>query len=285
MEISFNEYQKLLKENFEKINSFFNEHKIFWWANSGTLLGAIRDKDLIAWDDDIDMSMFNIDFIQKKEQIKLFLEKIGWELCDATKKYGLDVVRMFSKEKILVSYKGKTYVQKLHIDIMIAVPSKGSSKLKSHIHSTICNYSWIYGDFYRVLPYYGLINGEVKRINFFINLFIFIIKILTFPFLFWAPLYQNYKLKKINQKSNYYQYFYCWNNKGLGFEYKNKNKNFKKVPFGNTEILIYKNFESELEEYYGPKWNLLPDKEKRIPHNMVLTPNDREYKISPFLIK
>jgi len=44
--------QKLLK----RVLDIFNKHNVAYWIDYGTLLGAIRDKDIIPWDHDADIS-------------------------------------------------------------------------------------------------------------------------------------------------------------------------------------------------------------------------------------
>ena len=63
---------KFLKE----VKKVLDDNDIFFWLESGTLLGAYRDKELIEWDKDIDLS------VRRKDQKKIIglenkLQKIG----------------------------------------------------------------------------------------------------------------------------------------------------------------------------------------------------------------
>ena len=45
----------------EKVDRFFTKYKLTYWAGGGTLLGAIRHKGLIPWDDDLDIYISEAD--------------------------------------------------------------------------------------------------------------------------------------------------------------------------------------------------------------------------------
>ena len=56
---------KLLNE----ITDILDEHHVKYWLDFGTLLGVVREKRILPWDDDIDISIF-------EEDEKVMLEKV-----------------------------------------------------------------------------------------------------------------------------------------------------------------------------------------------------------------
>ena len=61
-EINLNELKKIQMEILDNVDSFCKKNKIKYWIDCGTLLGAIRHKGYIPWDDDIDIGMLRDDY-------------------------------------------------------------------------------------------------------------------------------------------------------------------------------------------------------------------------------
>ena len=70
--LSIEEAKKVELDILDFIDSFCKEHGINYCINYGTLIGAIRHKGFIPWDDDIDLSMTRENY---EKFIQLFSEK------------------------------------------------------------------------------------------------------------------------------------------------------------------------------------------------------------------
>ena len=49
-----------------------------YWLECGTLLGAIREKRFLSWEDDLDFGVWDVDFIDKIKAFEYELEKRGY---------------------------------------------------------------------------------------------------------------------------------------------------------------------------------------------------------------
>ncbi len=61
-EINADQLKKIQLEILDAVDNFCTENTIKFWLDSGTLLGAIRHKGYIPWDDDVDIGMLREDF-------------------------------------------------------------------------------------------------------------------------------------------------------------------------------------------------------------------------------
>lgn len=78
-ELNLEEVKKIQMDILDYVDGFCKREKIKYWIDSGTLIGAVRHKGYIPWDDDIDIGMLREDY---DRFCKIFDQK-------TTKKYQL----------------------------------------------------------------------------------------------------------------------------------------------------------------------------------------------------
>lgn len=87
--------QKVMLEILQEIHKICVENNLTYWLEAGTLLGAVRHKGFIPWDDDSDVSMPRADYekflkiAQKKLPEDMFLQT-----QDTDKEYPLPWAKM-----------------------------------------------------------------------------------------------------------------------------------------------------------------------------------------------
>ena len=120
-EISFEEKKKIQLEMLKEIDAFCEENKICYSLAFGTLLGAIRHKGFIPWDDDVDIMMPLPDMLRFKELFKS--EKMKYCDVDTDKDYEYEFSRIINTD----TYNKKSHLVKTYglcIDLypLVSIP-------------------------------------------------------------------------------------------------------------------------------------------------------------------
>ena len=119
----------------KEFNSICEENNLTYYALGGTLLGAVRHKGFIPWDDDIDIGMPREDYEKFKKIASNVLPENYKFLSEDTLNYkkAFSVIRDDST-KIIMNYSKEELVESLWIDIF-PLDGMPSNALKKKIHS------------------------------------------------------------------------------------------------------------------------------------------------------
>lgn len=247
----------------KKIDLFCEKHNITYFLAYGSLLGAVRHKGFIPWDDDIDIMMPRPDYNKFlslrddfcKENLNMGINTLG------NKNYNYAYTKVFDKNTIVVEkkirkcFKANIWVDVFPLDGVYADDKKNKKVFfLSKIYSKISASARIR---------FGAMSGNfiIKLIgSLFIPAGMLLNKLFKFKFY----------IEKLAVKNDYNTSVYVGDILGTWISSIVKKKSLYpvlKMSFEDCEFNIPSNYDIYLTQLYG-NYMQLPPIEKRISHNL-----------------
>ena len=148
MEIKYQDrtrWKKLLLDLLSWLSSFCEKNQIRWYCSYGTVLGAVRHKGFIPWDDDIDVMMPRPDYEQflnliesdKQDQVEVIT-------CFNQKNYSNLHSKICLKNTTLIEMVNQPFVEGLYVDVFPLDGCSRDEKVFRHQMKRIRRLSWAF---------------------------------------------------------------------------------------------------------------------------------------------
>lgn len=251
------EIQQVMLDMLIDIAKLCDKHNISYWLSDGTLLGAVRHKGFIPWDDDIDIAMPYYDY-------KKFMEVAITELSPKyfVQNYETDVnydnvvvlTKIRDKKTIFIEEYDVNYFQGAFIDIFVMNKYKSNDNLYK-----------LKKEFFRLRSASKMNIYEFESFNKRMSK-----KILGFIFAFLSKkdVIKKGVIADENHKQEGDTYSYSFSTP-MSIKYSFHEDDIfplKKLKFQNHLFSVPNNAEKLLEIYYG-NYKELPPEDKRITHS------------------
>ena len=118
-ELTLDEIKKLQLDILDVVAEFCDKNGINYWLNCGTLIGAIRHKGYIPWDDDIDLGMLRPDYDKFMRLFNLEQQRYKAYSVENNKKFCYPFMKVVDTKTLLYEvYEGsnETFV---NVDIFV----------------------------------------------------------------------------------------------------------------------------------------------------------------------
>lgn len=117
--IDNNELRSIQIEILDVVADFCDENEINYWIDGGTLLGAIRHKGYIPWDDDIDIGMLRADYNRFVKLFNLENTRYHLECIENNKYYHLPFGKVVDTNTILYEPDENGFKFSINVDIFV----------------------------------------------------------------------------------------------------------------------------------------------------------------------
>ena len=125
-----------------EFDAICKKHQLQYWLDSGSLLGAVRHKGFIPWDDDIDLSMPIEDYNKFLKIAESELSNdIFFQTSQTDKNFKFDYIKLRSNKASIVEFheKGKQmqYHQGVFVDIFPMLTIENTEENKKYYDCTL----------------------------------------------------------------------------------------------------------------------------------------------------
>ena len=253
---SLDEMKLIQLDIMDKIHQFCEENYISYCLSHGSLIGAVRHKGFIPWDDDIDIFMKRDDYERFCKEFPLKQTQYGLEIVNSNTStyYGRAMSKVFDIRTTLIepNYIGDDNIG-VNIDIwpLDGVPEE--SKRERHIRKIEFRQKLLYGRIVKV----SACNGLPKKILHFLLL----------------PLSSKYLVQQIIKLQKEYPYnssefVSCYVDPYKRVFRRDWFSERELVPFEDRKYYIPGNANDVLTTLYGD-YMKLPPLEQQQPHHVV----------------
>ncbi len=240
--------QKVLLDTFKAFAKICKENNIRYYAASGTLLGAIRHKGFIPWDDDIDVFLLRNDY-DKLLSLKESLKNTDYRVADFHDDgYPYPFAKFYDSTKTFWEYKQFPFIMGPFIDLFPLDESDDHNKEHEKLNDDIQGAFWKYRKSISHQTW-----SEILKDMITLNGFEGPVKLVKK--LFYAPWKKHFyhQVEKYDQeicsvKGNYYKPY--WDVKHIQYP-KEWFKKAISVPFEDTEMMVPNGYHEILTYIYN----------------------------------
>lgn len=246
---------------FREFCEFYN---LKWWMDAGTLLGAVRHKGYIPWDDDIDVSMLRADYAQATRLFNSWAKDNNYEQYemiapDIGNNFDYPFGKIIDNSTILYEYAGG---KKIEIGVYIDVFVFDNAPADKNEYCKMLRKKSILGKL-RAVKLMGKGKMSLRRIRALIIKFLLLpvpMKVITMKIINNAQKYKSVETGKIND---------------FVFPYDNYDHYLNSDFFDDMIMLLFEddvypapaNYDEWLRIVYGD-YMKIPPKEEQIHHNV-----------------
>ena len=253
---SLDELKQIELEIMKKIHEFCVETKITYYLAYGTLIGAIRHKGFIPWDDDIDILMKREDYNRFLDLFPKWCKDKNLSIANPWTKpyYGRPMTKVYDNRTILIEPEFKCDdPYGVFVDVWVLDGVADKKKRASWLKKMRRKKEILFASCYRMN----------KKLGFKKNFFILLAKVLN----------PKKQAIKFDEKSKTYPFEYS-DNVMCYLTMLNKTESYKKECFSDVLLLDFEDtqfyapvgYDSLLRSHYGDYMQLPPEEERKPRH-------------------